>query len=212
MKREELLRQLWQLREWVEEQEILEYELQKKEKLLKVTIEEAQAEYLQEKEAKFYASEAYHRIVEKKQAHEKMKKMGNHAMIFTEIAMTILAIAFIFLGMPLWQAIAWWMGVLVFTIIIITSWIKHSDNLPEKAQILDEVLEEAKSSPDYQSLEHSLLADYLKLEISFLRNKVETGRKRLMNKSVNRDELIDLIQMVEQGNTEKMEQAIDLLQ
>lgn len=198
MKREEVLKQLWQLREHLEEQEILEYELQKKERLLKLTVEEAQADYLQEKAAKFYSTIEYNQ-----QSQSEKQKNKETILLFVEAALTALAVILIFMGLPLWEAAALWLLTLAGTKLLMKK--------PTNSPVLEEILEAAKSSEDYQSLEHSLLADYLKLEISFLQEKAEQGRKRLTKKSVNQAELIHLIELLEQGETEPIEQAIKLL-
>jgi len=212
MNREELLKQLWQIQEWFEEQEIFEYELQKKERLLKLTIEEAQADYLTEQIEVFYSNKADSPESLKQATTKNLKE---HAILFMEIAMTVLGIAFIFLGMPLWQAAIWWVAGLALSKIAIAQFLKFHGPKPVQEKKLEEILEEAKASEEYQSLEHSLLADYLKLEISFLKNKVEDGRERLSHKPAiaakNRMELMQIINMIENGEAQTIEQAVKLL-
>ena len=206
---------LWQLQEWFEEQEILEFELKKKENLLKITIEEAQAEFLKEKEERFYSSPEYNRQIQGIEFSEKVRKNGENILLTSEVAMTILGIVFIYLGMPLWEAAAWWLTILVVIRLSIRGVVKYYANRPDPNLAIGKILEEAKTSEEYLKLEQSALADYLKLEISFLKNKASTSRQRIEEKSTiseeNRGELSRIIEVIQQDKAHTIEQALKLL-
>ena len=215
MNKEELLMHLWQLQEWFEEQEILEFELKKKENLLKITIEEAQAEFLKEKEERFYSSPEYNRQIQGIEFSEKVRKNGENILLTSEVAMTILGIVFIYLGMPLLEAAAWWLTILVVIRLSIRGVVKYYANRPDPNLSIGKILEEAKTSEEYLKLEQSALADYLKLEISFLKNKASTSRQRIEEKSTiseeNRGELSRIIEVIQQDKAHTIEQALKLL-
>lgn len=201
MSREELLKHLRLVQEWLEEQEILEYELQKRQRLLKVTVEEARIEFLNAAKERF--------LLEQETKPVSHKNKGDAYFIFHVLAFTVAAMLLIF-GVHWLPVIASWgicAGVGHFLM---------KKPTPVPTLTLETFLEDVKAGSEYQKLEHTLLADYLNLEISFLKNKLETLRMKLSEKSVvaaeNRLKLISIIQQVESGESQSIDEAIQNLE
>lgn len=186
LNKEELISNLWLTDEMISEMEIVQDEIEKKRISLDATIANTEQEFLKKIHDDYYKSNLYQAHEAYKDLLDKFKHLKTIALLIDLILCVMAGYFLIVSGMPLMYVILFWIIVPICLYLIYDQIVKAflKKRQPDTLPTLEEVLTEAKQSPEYERISESLLAKHIKQEIKQLQDKNQQLELTLEEKTV----------------------------
>lgn len=171
--KDELISNLWLTDEMISEMDIIEDEIEKKKSTLESTIMNTEQEYLKMVHDEYHKSDLYQEHQDYQDLLDKFKHLRGISILIDLILCILIGYFFIISGMELMYVILFWIIVPISLYLAYDQIVKFylKKKQPSPLPKLEDVLNEAKMSPDYCKISDSLLAKHIKQEIKQLQEK-----------------------------------------
>lgn len=158
----------------------------KKSESLALTIESTQKEYVAAVKEKYYESEGYKASQKYEELTQNIKDFREIVILLDLIIGVLFSYLFFMLGVNFLSVLFLFLILVAFVYVVYCFGVKYYLNKkrPAAIQSLECVIEEAKTSYDYQRIQHSLLANHLRDEIDEIDQQISRLEEELAKKTV----------------------------
>lgn len=186
LSKDELIANLWSTDEMIKEIEIIKCEIDKKKATLDLTIHSTEQDHLKAVEKKYYESDDYKANQAFNTLVEKLKAFKGIAILLDLILCVLLGYGLLVLGVKFSYVVIFWLITPIILFLLYQQGTKYylMKQKPNDIPSLENLLEEAKMTLEYQSIPNSLLANHIRDEITKMSQQQSQLEVTLAEKTV----------------------------